>query len=150
MNSAEFVQEQQKTNTFNILGLGKIGPRVNRIEFLGLSLSWHFLSIFLIFFLVFEYLNLYLGLALLLFPIVKSWAVAIRRMHDFNYSGWWLLLFAIPYVGPLVFLALLLFYPGTKAINRFGPQPTPTLKRYGTIFAAPIAFVILGLTLNFF
>lgn len=149
MNSVEFVQEQQKVRIFKILGFGKIGPRINRMEFLGLSLSYHVLSFLLIFCIVLEYLNLYFGLVLLLFPIIKSWAVAVRRIHDFNYSGWWLLLFAVPYIGPLVFFALFLFCPGTKAANRFGSQPTPTTKRYWTIFAAPAVFLIVGLTAKF-
>jgi uncharacterized membrane protein YhaH (DUF805 family) len=59
-----------------------------------------------------------LGLGLL----VPSIAVAIRRLHDTDRSGWWLLLSFVPLVGALV---LLFFYvsDGTSGPNRFGPDP---------------------------
>ncbi len=51
----------------------------------------------------------YLGV---LIPLI---AVAIRRMHDQDRSGWWIL---FPIVN-IVFL----FLDGTKGANRFGPDP---------------------------
>lgn len=42
-------------------------------------------------------------------------AVSVRRMHDSNHGGWWLI---VPYV-PLAFL----FIDGTHGPNRFGPDP---------------------------
>ena len=47
--------------------------------------------------------------------LVPSIAVAIRRMHDQDRSGWWIL---FPIVN-IVFL----FIDGTKGTNRFGPDP---------------------------
>jgi uncharacterized membrane protein YhaH (DUF805 family) len=46
-------------------------------------------------------------------------ALAVRRLHDTDRSGWWLLIGLIPIVGSLV---LLVFYilPGTQETNRFG------------------------------
>jgi len=46
-------------------------------------------------------------------------ALAVRRLHDTDRSGWWLLIGLIPIVGSLV---LLVFYilPGTQGQNRFG------------------------------
>ena len=49
-------------------------------------------------------------------------AVSIRRLHDVDRSGWWLLIMFIPLIGWLV----LLFWevsPGTPGANRFGPDP---------------------------
>jgi uncharacterized membrane protein YhaH (DUF805 family) len=46
--------------------------------------------------------------------------MSIRRLHDFNASGWWSLTVLIPFVT----LALL-FVPGNKEANRFGPPPAP-------------------------
>jgi uncharacterized membrane protein YhaH (DUF805 family) len=44
----------------------------------------------------------------------------IRRLHDFNLSGWW----SIPFFGLSAFLGigplLLLIIPGSKGANRFG------------------------------
>lgn len=49
-------------------------------------------------------------------------AVAIRRLHDLNKSGWSYLLVLIPLVGPII---LLVFYckEGTHGSNNYGPDP---------------------------
>lgn len=46
-------------------------------------------------------------------------AVAVRRLHDLNRSGWWLLISLVPFVGPLVLLVWLCSR-GTAMENRFG------------------------------
>lgn len=53
---------------------------------------------------------------------VPSLAVQVRRMHDQDMSGWWILLFCIPYVGALIALVFMLI-PGTTGPNRFGADP---------------------------
>jgi uncharacterized membrane protein YhaH (DUF805 family) len=85
--------------------------------------------------------------------LVPSLAVAVRRLHDTNRSGWWMLLVIVPYVimgvsfgmaagsddpmgalasaGLVSILALIggivllifLVLEGTKGDNRFGPDP---------------------------
>ena len=54
--------------------------------------------------------------------LVPSIAVTVRRLHDTDRSGWWVLLGFIPIIGGLVLLVfeLLDSQPGT---NRFGPNP---------------------------
>lgn len=47
-----------------------------------------------------------------------------RRLNDFNATGWWLLLYFVPFVGLLIGLALL-FAPGTPGPNRHGVPSTP-------------------------
>jgi uncharacterized membrane protein YhaH (DUF805 family) len=47
--------------------------------------------------------------------LIPSIAVAVRRMHDTNHSGWWLI---VPVVG-FVFLC----FNGQPNDNRFGPDP---------------------------
>lgn len=54
--------------------------------------------------------------------LVPSIAVQVRRFHDQNLSGWFVLLGLIPYLGALVILVFMLL-PGTKGPNRFGPDP---------------------------
>jgi uncharacterized membrane protein YhaH (DUF805 family) len=48
-------------------------------------------------------------------------AVTVRRLHDTNRSGWWLLIGVIPLVG----IALLVFMvlPSEKQTNAYGPNP---------------------------
>ena len=58
--------------------------------------------------------------------IVPSIAVAIRRLHDTNKSGWFLLLGFIPFIG---FIILLVFYiqEGTPGPNDFGVAAEPAV-----------------------
>lgn len=46
-------------------------------------------------------------------------SLAIRRLHDSDKSGWWVLIGLIPLIG---FIVLLIFYlqPGTAGPNRHG------------------------------
>ena len=47
-------------------------------------------------------------------------AVSIKRYHDRNKSGWWVLIFLIPIIGPIWQLIELGFLPGTPGANRYG------------------------------
>lgn len=53
---------------------------------------------------------------------VPGLAVAVRRLHDTDKSGWFILLGLIPFVGGII---LIVFYAteGTPGANRFGPSP---------------------------
>ena len=57
-----------------------------------------------------------------LLMLVPSITVAIRRMHDIDKSGWYLLICLIPLVGWLVVLYFM-FQPGTVGANKFGADP---------------------------
>jgi uncharacterized membrane protein YhaH (DUF805 family) len=52
---------------------------------------------------------------------LPSLAIAIRRLHDLDRSGWWILLVLIPLIGAIV---LIVWYcaKGTEGSNRFGPD----------------------------
>lgn len=54
--------------------------------------------------------------------LVPQISVTIRRLHDIDKSGWFLLVALIPFVGGLILLALTLM-PGTAGPNRFGAAP---------------------------
>jgi uncharacterized membrane protein YhaH (DUF805 family) len=53
---------------------------------------------------------------------VPSLAVSVRRLHDTDRSGWWLLILLLPLIGLIVFLVFMLLdsQPGE---NRHGPSP---------------------------
>lgn len=53
--------------------------------------------------------------------LIPSIAVAVRRLHDTDKSGWWYLISLVPYVGGLVLLVLLVL--PAKEPNRFGETP---------------------------
>lgn len=50
-------------------------------------------------------------------------AVGVRRLQDTNRSGWWLLVFFIPFLGWIVGL-ILLALEGTPGPNQYGPPPS--------------------------
>lgn len=54
---------------------------------------------------------------------IPNWAATVRRLHDINMSGWWILISIFPYVGQLV-LFILLLLPGTNGPNSYG-EPSP-------------------------
>ena len=54
--------------------------------------------------------------------IIPSIAVQIRRFHDQDKSGWFVLLSFIRFIGGLIVLVFM-FLEGTKGPNRFGPDP---------------------------
>lgn len=53
---------------------------------------------------------------------VPSLAVTVRRFHDQDKSGWFVLLAFIPMVGGIVLLVFMCL-EGTHGENRFGPDP---------------------------
>jgi uncharacterized membrane protein YhaH (DUF805 family) len=56
--------------------------------------------------------------------IIPAILVYIKRWHDRDKSGWWMLILLIPIVGAIWFLVELGFLPGTPGPNRFGPPPS--------------------------
>lgn len=54
--------------------------------------------------------------------LIPAIAVGVRRLHDTNRSGWWLLLGLIPIVGAIVLLVF--FVQDSQADdNQYGPSP---------------------------
>ncbi|WP_411878516.1 DUF805 domain-containing protein [Polaromonas sp. YR568] len=49
--------------------------------------------------------------------------LCIRRLHDRNYSGWWLLLVVVPVAGALWLVWQLALRRGVPEGNRWGPDP---------------------------
>ena len=49
-------------------------------------------------------------------------AVAVRRLHDTDRSGWWLLIAFIPLIGSLVLLYFMV-QPGSDGPNQFSNAP---------------------------
>jgi uncharacterized membrane protein YhaH (DUF805 family) len=62
--------------------------------------------------------SLILALALFL----PALGVTIRRFHDINRSGWWILISLVPIIGSIVILIFALL-ESTPGDNRFGPLP---------------------------
>jgi len=54
--------------------------------------------------------------------IIPSIALTVRRLHDNDKSGWWILIAFVPILGGL-YLFYLFVIKGTTGPNRFGPDP---------------------------
>lgn len=54
--------------------------------------------------------------------LIPGLAVAIRRLHDTDKSGWMLLIYLIPLVGSIILLVFLVS-EGTHGENTYGPDP---------------------------
>ena len=106
-----------------------------------------------------------LRLILTLGTFIPSLAVSVRRLHDTNRTGWWLLVFLVPYalgiallaygaatgqfgllaiagilslIGFILAIVLLVFMclPGTSGANDYGPDPLdPSGAELGEVFS---------------
>ena len=54
--------------------------------------------------------------------LIPGIAVTIRRLHDTDRTGWWILLFLIPLIGPLVLLVFMIL-DSSPDENQYGPNP---------------------------
>ncbi|WP_166212773.1 DUF805 domain-containing protein [Cognatiluteimonas telluris] len=54
--------------------------------------------------------------------LIPGLAVGVRRLHDIDKSGWWMLIAFIPLIGGIVLLVFAVM-EGTSGSNRFGPDP---------------------------
>lgn len=54
--------------------------------------------------------------------LIPSLAVTVRRLHDTNHSGWWLLIGLVPCVGAIVLL-IFMVTDSTPGENQYGPNP---------------------------
>jgi uncharacterized membrane protein YhaH (DUF805 family) len=75
----------------------------------------------------------FFGIVLIVFylgSIIPMLAVSIRRLHDLDKSGWFILLSLIPIVSLLLLYWFCL--KGTDGDNRFGPDPLGNVaERFG-------------------
>jgi uncharacterized membrane protein YhaH (DUF805 family) len=70
------------------------------------------------------------GIVLVIFGLAVTWitiAVGIKRFHDRNKSGVWVLIIFVPVIGGLWYLIECGFLRGTPGPNNYGPDPLATL-----------------------
>ena len=66
------------------------------------------------------------GVVIFAFVVIATWisiAVAVKRYHDRNKSGWWVLIVLVPVIGGLWYLIECGFLRGTPGPNTYGPDP---------------------------
>lgn len=54
--------------------------------------------------------------------LIPSIGVGVRRLHDINKSGWWLLISLIPVVGAII-LIVWFVKPSDNGENQYGERP---------------------------
>jgi uncharacterized membrane protein YhaH (DUF805 family) len=66
--------------------------------------------------------------------ILPGLAVSVRRLHDINFSGFWILISLIPMGG----LVLLVFHvlDSTPGTNQYGPNPKAGQSAYGAQYGS--------------
>ncbi len=99
--------------------------RINRKPFWIYNLS--ILALFIIFSLLFGTdITMQSDDESWIFPLIFLWpslAVQIKRWHDLDKSGWYILINLIPIIGPIWTFIQTGFMPGTSGHNRFGANP---------------------------
>lgn len=105
-----------KDNYYNFDG------RASRYEY------WWFVVINLVISCVCSLLDQLVGLAifsglLCLALLLPGLGLCVRRLHDINKSGWWVLIALIPFVGAII-LIIWAAKPGDAESNDFGEVPT--------------------------
>ena len=87
---------------------------------------WMFILFYVIFYIAAAVVDVVLGTAFItaifaLALFVPSIAIAARRLHDTNRSGWWQLIALIPLIGGIVLLVFLIM--DSTEDNLHGPNP---------------------------
>lgn len=100
--------------------------RISRAEF-----WWDYLALFIAMIIIsvltvllrisgFRFLAVF---GILFLAVLVVWVIlAIRRIHDLDMSGWWVLVMLVPYLGGAAVLGMCLV-KGNVGPNRFGPDP---------------------------
>ena len=57
-----------------------------------------------------------------LLTLIPYLSVSVRRLHDTNRTGWWLLIAIIPLIGG-IWLIVLYCFRGNQGANSFGKEP---------------------------
>lgn len=88
---------------------------------------WYFFLFNFIISIVLAVVDNFIGFSLIggiysLAVLIPSIAVGVRRLHDINKSGWYLLVAFIPIAGA-IWLIILLATEGNMGNNQYGPDP---------------------------
>lgn len=69
---------------------------------------------------------------MIIVAIIPAWSVMVRRLHDINFSGLWILINLVPFLGPIT-LFIFTVMEGTSGDNKFGPDPK-AIEEIGKLF----------------
>ncbi len=116
---------QQKDIKRFLIRIVKFSGRASRTEFWSI-IGINFITSIYTFMIAYKNcqsnLISFISLAYFLLSFTVTLFVTIRRLHDINKKGWWLLIFLVPYVGWLP-LTIMLCIKGKVDHNQYGPNP---------------------------
>ena len=69
------------------------------------------------------YIGPFVAGAFSLWAIIPGIAVAVRRLHDTDHSGWWWFIALVPVVGWIWFFVLVYCLDSNPNANQYGPNP---------------------------
>jgi len=99
--------------------------RINRAKFwLGVAILY--VVPWVLFIIAAAVNSSFLWILVSLVVLVMIWpglAISIKRWHDRDKSGWWILIGFIPLIGPIWALVETGFLEGTPGPNQYGPNP---------------------------
>jgi len=128
------------------IGVFELTHRIGRFRYLGLMSFWaSLLSLFYVLPLFFSGIPIAESISMFavaigpLFCLVALVLVTIRRINDFNMSGFWIFLTLI-----IFFLIVIFFIPGTKTENKYGRIPKKARKvNYVLIMFFPLVWIVI-------
>lgn len=95
--------------------------RISRSKYILIFLSIVALNIFSIVMFGFGHAFAIVGVITFCYGIYRQIMTTIKRLHDFNQSGWYSLLLVVPLVN-LGLLLVCLFTKSDEGVNKFGDQ----------------------------
>jgi uncharacterized membrane protein YhaH (DUF805 family) len=101
---------------------------------------WMYMLFYIIGYVLLSFVADPLGMLYSLALLVPSIAIAARRLHDIDRSGWWQLIGIIPIVGWIIVIIWYARETGTES-NRFGPA-TNTVAAQATASTDSVAAVV--------
>ena len=110
---------KKSVETVVLKNYANIDGRATRPEYWWFVLAYAVVNIILR---VIPKVGLILSGVLALAVLVPSICAAVRRLHDINKNGWWLLLSFIPIVGAII-LIVWLAKPSDNGENQYGERP---------------------------
>jgi uncharacterized membrane protein YhaH (DUF805 family) len=129
-----FVVTSNKLYNLLLKGWFRIKGRSSRQEYiLRFLMMWFFMGAFFIygelykliddnhFILLVAIIFLLIIVSVFFLSFIQIFFVTLRRLHDLNASGWWILITFLPF-GQLLMIGFI-FFKGTDGPNNYGPPP---------------------------
>ncbi len=145
-------EEDEEEEYCSIKGWFDFDSRLNPIQYLAM------LSVPMIVNLLAPLAGMGAAMVISVITLVASLSLMVRRLHDFNVSGWWVLalplVYIILYMSALVIflnlpLLLLAALPSTKGSNSYGFPPPPTEKKYQYAAIVCVVLMLVGSYLSY-